>query len=119
MANPENIKPFEFKKGESGNPKGRPKGARGRAVIVREWLEVNENALNFITGEKENLTQAEIATLAMIQKARNGDVNAYCVLMDSAYGKNPDRVIDETNAPKKLVIVVTDGDVETGEALED
>jgi len=80
----ENLKPFE--KGESGNPKGRPKGAKGRATIARYWLEVNQNLKNPLTGESETMSQEDLITLAIIKKARDGDVNAYKALMDSAFG---------------------------------
>jgi len=80
----ENLKPFE--KGESGNPKGRPKGAKGRATIARYWLEVNQNLKNPLTGESETMSQEDLITLAIIKKARDGDVNAYKALMDSGYG---------------------------------
>jgi len=33
------------------------------------------------------LSQEDIITLALIHKAKKGDVNAYKALMDSAYGK--------------------------------
>ena len=36
MPNEENIKPFEWKPGQSGNPNGRPKGRKSLATIVRE-----------------------------------------------------------------------------------
>ena len=38
MANNGNLKPF--KKGESGNPNGRPKGSKNRSTIMEKWLEV-------------------------------------------------------------------------------
>lgn len=80
-----NLKPFE--KGESGNPNGRPKGARNRSTIAKQWLEVSQKIKNPITGKEEKLEQQDIMTLALIKKARNGDVSAYKELMDSAYGK--------------------------------
>ena len=79
------LKPFE--KGESGNPNGRPKGTRNRSTIAKQWLEVSQKIKNPITGKEENLEQQDIMTLALIKKARNGDVSAYKELMDSAYGK--------------------------------
>jgi len=83
--NIENLKPF--KKGESGNPNGRPKGKRSRSTIVKEWLEVSQKVKNPISGITEELEQQDIMTLALIKKAREGDVQAYRELMDSSYGK--------------------------------
>jgi hypothetical protein len=80
----ENIN--QFKKGESGNPNGRPKGTRNRSTIARQWLEVNQNLKNPLTGENETMSQEDLMTLALIKKARDGDVNAYKALMDSGYG---------------------------------
>jgi hypothetical protein len=87
MPNPENIEPHKFQKGESGNPNGRPKGVRNRSTLVREWLEVKQKAKNPITGQTEDLEQQDLMTLALIKKAREGDVQAYRELMDSAHGK--------------------------------
>lgn len=88
MANSlDNLKPF--KKGESGNPSGRPKGSRNRSSIVKAWIETTEFIINPLTGEKENLEQVDIMTISLIKKAINdGDVQAYKELMDSAYGKS-------------------------------
>ncbi len=76
-----------LEKGETANPNGRPKGTRNRATIVREWLETMESYVNPITKEKERLSQADIITLALINKARKGDVAAFKELMDSCFGK--------------------------------
>ena len=88
MPTPENIIPP--KKGEVRNPNGKPKGTRNRSTIVREWLEVTQKLKNPITGENEELSQADMITLALISKARKGDVAAFKELMDSGFGKNPD-----------------------------
>ena len=41
---------------------------------------------NPLTGIKELLSNEDMITLALIHKAKLGDVNAYKALMDSAYG---------------------------------
>lgn len=85
MAGKGQIEP-RWEKGESGNPNGRPKGAKNRSTIARYWLEVNQNLKNPLTGESETMSQEDLMTLALIKKAREGDVNAYKALMDSGYG---------------------------------
>ena len=92
----DDIKEHEFKKGESGNPAGRPKGSKNRSTIARRWLEVNQSLKNPITGENETMSQEDLMTLALIKKAREGDVNAYKALMDSGYGA-PVQQIEQTN----------------------
>jgi hypothetical protein len=108
MAGKGQIEP-RWEKGESGNPKGRPKGAKGRATIARYWLEVNQNLKNPITGEQENMSQEDLITLAIIKKARDGDVNAYKALMDSGYGA-PLQQIEQTNIEQPLFPDVTTDD---------
>jgi len=108
MANEENLKPA-WQKGESGNPKGKPKGVKNRSTIARQWLEVNQNLKNPITGEQENMSQEDLITLAIIKKARDGDVNAYKALMDSGYGA-PVQQIEQTNIEQPLFPDVTTDD---------
>lgn len=89
----DNLNPF--KKGESGNPAGRPKGAKNRSTIARQWLEVNQSLKNPLTGEQETMSQEDLMTLALVKKAREGDVAAYKALMDSGYGA-PLQQIEQT-----------------------
>jgi hypothetical protein len=108
MANEENLIPA--KKGEIRNPNGRPKGAKNRSTIARRWLEVNQSLKNPLTGEQETMSQEDLMTLALIKKAREGDVTAYKALMDSGYGA-PLQQIEQTNIEQPLFPDVQENDV--------
>lgn len=108
----DNIKDHQFKKGESGNPNGRPKGSLNRSTIVKRWLETLEKAKNPITGHEESMSQEDIITLALIKKARKGDTQAYKALMDSGYGA-PKQTVDNINmdvTPPKIEFTDTASD---------
>lgn len=94
----------KFKKGQSGNPKGRPRGTRNRATIVKKWLETSERVKNPVTGEMQRLQQQDIMTLALIKEARKGNVKAYTELMNSAYGKALE-TIEVTDIPIETIEV--------------
>lgn len=99
MANEQNLK--SFKKGQSGNPNGRPKGSLNRSTIAKKWLEVlSQEELE--DGEVKWLSNEEAMTLSLIKKARNGDVNAYKALMDSAYGTAKDTVDINSNEKRSI-----------------
>ena len=93
MANEENLIPYQ--KGQSGNPKGRPKGSKNRSTIAKKWLQVEQDLKNPLTGDKETMSQEDLMTLALIKKAREGDTQAYQKLLDSAYGAPLQQVIQE------------------------
>ena len=84
MANEDNLIPY--KKGQSGNPKGRPVGSKNRSTIAKKWLQVEQDLKNPLTGDNEIMSQEDLMTLALIKKARTGDTQAYQKLLDSAYG---------------------------------
>jgi len=99
MANEENLIPYE--KGQSGNPKGRPKGSKNRSSVAKKWLSVEQNQKNPLTNKDEDMSQEDLITLALIKKARKGDVQAYQKLLDSAYGA-PVQQIEQTNIEQPL-----------------
>ncbi len=66
---------------------GNIKRTKHRSTVVRKWLEVGQQFENPITKELQFLDQEDIITLSMIKAAREGDVQAFKELMDSAYGK--------------------------------
>ena len=116
MPNEQNLIPA--KKGEIRNPKGRGKGARNRKTIVREWLMVEQEIKNPITGTVETLSQADIMTLSLISKARKGDVAAFRELMDSGFGKNTD-VQETTLSVNTPTIVFKDFGNDTNDGTTD
>jgi hypothetical protein len=56
----------------------------------------NQSLKNPLTSETELMSQEDLMTLALIKKAREGDVAAYKALMDSGYG-SPVQQIEQTN----------------------
>ena len=63
-----------FKKGLSGNPRGRPKGTRNLATVLeqtlREKVVINEN------GKRKTVTKLEAAVKQLVNKAASGDLAA-------------------------------------------
>src|SRR5258705_5637098 len=64
----------QFKKGQSGNPKGRPKNTLNLATvvnrIVREQVVINEG------GQRKTVTKFEAAVKQVANKAASGDLSA-------------------------------------------
>jgi Family of unknown function (DUF5681) len=63
-----------FKKGQSGNPKGRPKGSFNLSRLfiktLREKVIINEN------GKRKKVTKLEAALKQLVNKAASGDLRA-------------------------------------------
>lgn len=81
-----NLRPTMWKPGECPNPSGRPPGTKNKALVAKKWLEMAEESINEITGVQEVLTQEDLITLAMIKRAKKGDVKAYKELLNAAFG---------------------------------
>ena len=94
MANYESIrgKGNRWKKGESGNPKGRPK------------LPSMKNIMESVLGDiKDGKSAAEAIMMAMRNKAIRGDVRAAEFIIDRAYGKAKENI--ELSGTTNMVIM--------------
>jgi len=69
----------QFKKGQSGNPAGRPKGKTNVATVIEQALSepvvVNEG------GKRRTRTKLEVAITQVVNKAAGGDLKAMKLLM--------------------------------------
>lgn len=79
----DNIRKYQWKKGQSGNPAGMTPGTRTRASIVRDILECKA-----VDGEEGTI--ADQLTRRQVVEADKGDTRAYQELMDAGYGKLKD-----------------------------
>lgn len=98
-------KDTQFRKGESGNPSGRPKGTLNVATVLartlREKVVINEG------GRRKEITKLEAATKQLVNKSASGDLRALSMLMTLA--RAADEAVPETanastsNADRKVI----------------
>jgi hypothetical protein len=63
-----------FRKGQSGNPSGRPKGSRSLKDAVFKAL--NETVTITVNGRRKKLTKLQLAIMQLVNKAAAGDRHA-------------------------------------------
>jgi len=73
----------QFKKGQSGNPKGRPK----------KLPQLDEIMSNVLGDEKDGITLMQGIIMALANKALKGDVNSAKLIFEYGYGRPSDTSI--------------------------
>jgi hypothetical protein len=96
MANEKNLK--SYKKGQSGNPNGRP----------RKLPALDKLMADVLGEEKDGITAGEAILKALRLKATKGDVRAAEVLLDRAYGKPKQTHDTIITSSEPLVIIRTE-----------
>ncbi|MEO0750456.1 MAG: DUF5681 domain-containing protein [Pseudomonadota bacterium] len=80
----------QFKKGQSGNPKGRPKGAKGLKASLKRELESSITVRE--RGREVKLSKAEVLAKGLMGDALKGDAKARTEVLrldDEFFGENP------------------------------
>ena len=93
MGNPKNLKPF--KKGQSGNPEGRP-------PIVKELREFLQEKLSEPDPQKAGKTNLEALAERLFQMGQKGNLKAIELVFNYAYGKPKE---NESNSNECRVIM--------------
>jgi hypothetical protein len=89
----------QFKPGQSGNPAGRPRGAKNFATAIEEELQarviVTEN------GKRKRISKREVIAKHLVNKAASGDLKAIPLLLNETRLREgnhadagPDQVFD-------------------------
>jgi hypothetical protein len=108
----EEAKQMQFQKGQSGNPSGRPPGARNKATLIAEAL---------LQGQAAELTQAAI------ERAKAGNVEALRMCLDRLAPPSRHRTIefqlppltnaqDAVAALSAIAVAVASGELTPAEA---
>ena len=92
------IEKHKFKKGQSGNPNGRP----------RKLPALDKLMADVLGEEKDGITAGEAILKALRAKATKGDVRAAEVLLDRAYGKPKQTQETNITSSDPLVIIRTE-----------
>ena len=92
------IEKHKFKKGQTGNPNGRP----------RKLPELNKIMADILGDEKNGLTTAERILKAIEAKALKGDIKAAEMLLDRGYGKPKQTTDTNITTTEPLVIIRTE-----------
>lgn len=87
-----NLKPFQ--KGQSGNPKGRPK----------KLPELDELLKDCLSEETKGKTQMELIIRALVKKSLKGDIRASELLLNRSYGKLKEK--EETKEPHEITFIM-------------
>jgi|TARA_B110000438_G_scaffold181427_1_gene173343 hypothetical protein len=91
-------KKTQFKKGQSGNPKGRPKGTKNLATDLEE--EMYETIEVFEGGRPIKVTKQRAMLKRLIEKALKGDLKAISTLLqltsdiEQAHAVKPDTLLE-------------------------
>ncbi len=94
-----NLKPF--KKGQSGNPKGRPEGARNFKTILEEIFSVladQETAQELKTINPKIKTNEDLFAAKLFYDAMNGDSYSKKEILERMHGKVTDKLDANINS---------------------
>lgn len=81
-----------FRKGQSGNPKGRPKGSRNISTDAKEML--NQKVPIVVDGKRKKVTVQLANLMRLMEKALSGDIKAMTQVQALAerFNDDPDPV---------------------------
>ena len=95
-------KDTQFKPGQSGNPKGRPKGARNLKTDLME--ELGEKIVVTENGQQRTISKQQALVKAMMAKGMQGDITAGRAIFNLALG------FEQVSSQERISLVMTEDD---------
>ncbi|MGX7895924.1 DUF5681 domain-containing protein [Tsuneonella sp. HG222] len=96
----------QFKAGQSGNPKGRPKAAKGLNLLVRDTL-TQKVAVRTAKGEKK-ISRIEAVLQKTVEQAMKGNPRALAELLKLYANAVPDQKHDAEHCDRDEDLTATD-----------
>ena len=98
-----------WKPGQSGNPKGRPKGSKNAASLALAELK-RKVRVTFPGNKKKQMTVMEISYRRLSDRAMAGDQKALALLLMLAEGLNvaDDKAADSTLSRQRDLVIIAD-----------
>jgi len=97
----------QFAKGRSGNPRGRPPGAKNTTTLIKEAFD--ETVTTRVNGRPRSITKQEMALRQLANGAARGDAKALKLLMKYAPVMSeiaPELAADSDPTPKRRYVVI-------------
>jgi len=91
--------PTQFKPGQSGNPAGRPRGAKNFATAIQQELDARVTVTE--NGRRRRISKCEVIAKLLVNKSATGDLKAMLLLLNEARAR-------ETNAANPAADAVLD-----------
>jgi hypothetical protein len=91
----------QFRKGQSGNPAGRPKGSRNMSTLIQKAL--FETVVVNVNGRRKKVSKLEAAFIQQANRAAGGDAQATRLMLDVLVGseqREEARTRGETETPE-------------------
>jgi hypothetical protein len=110
----------QFKKGQSGNPKGRPRGKRNMASLVAEVLA--QKVTITANGKRKRVSSETALLLRLREKALGGDLRALQILLSLRAAHIPDAESTADHglmAAEDIAILASAGLIDLPEANND
>ncbi len=112
MPNPENIEPYKWKKGQSGNPKGRPKKVvskfveRGYKIVevndtLQALMALELNEIKQVYQDEKATVLERIVAKALFEALKKGDLKNVETLLSRVFGQ-PKQSVDATISAQPL-----------------
>lgn len=99
------LPPHLWKKGQSGNPAGRPKGTKNFSVLFREALKKIAKQKNI----DPNSIEVDLV-LKAIEKAKGGEYKYHKDIFDRVYGQPKQTIgLDDEDFITKITLEIKDG----------
>jgi hypothetical protein len=98
---------MQFKPGRSGNPAGRPRGAKNFATAIEQELDARVTVTE--NGRRRRISKREVIAKHLVNKAASGDLKAIPLLLNEARaqennpaGSGPNDILDAPEDHKVL-----------------